>query len=137
MSLIFWLGFTPTLLPYTRRARRGGKSRWTFQKKLKLFVDSFVGFSYVPIRFLSAVGVLTSIVAIAYAAFQVIAKLVHGTPVPGFSTTVILIALTSGVQMIMLGVLGEYLWRILDESRKRPVFVIDRIYAEGDSRTEK
>jgi polyisoprenyl-phosphate glycosyltransferase len=128
MTLIFWLGFSPVLIPYTRRARRQGKSRWTLQKKVKLVVDSFVAFSYVPIRFLSGVGLLTSFVALAYAAFQVVAKLVYDTPVPGFSTTVVLIALTSGVQMIMLGVLGEYLWRILDETRRRPMYVIDRIY---------
>jgi dolichol-phosphate mannosyltransferase len=128
MTLIFWLGFSPVLIPYTRRKRSRGKSRWTLQKKFKLFVDSFVAFSYVPIRFLSVVGLLTSFLAIAYAAFQVVAKLVYGTPVPGFSTTVVLIALTSGVQMIMLGVLGEYLWRILDETRRRPMYVVDRIY---------
>ncbi len=128
MTLIFWLGFSPALIPYTRRKRRLGKSRWTLQKKLKLFVDSFIAFSYVPIRFLSVVGLLTSFLAVLYAGFQVAAKLIYGTPVPGFSTTVVLIALTSGVQMIMLGVLGEYLWRILDETRGRPMYVVDRIY---------
>ncbi len=133
MTLIFWLGFSPALIPYTRRKRRLGKSRWTLQKKLKLFVDSFIAFSYVPIRFLSVVGLLTSFLAVLYAGFQVAAKLIYGTPVPGFSTTVVLIALTSGVQMIMLGVLGEYLWRILDETRGRPMYVVDRIYT-GSSR---
>ena len=128
MTLIFWLGFSPALIPYTRRKRRLGKSRWTLKKKLKLFVDSFIAFSYVPIRFLSVVGLLTSFLAVLYAGFQVAAKLIYGTPVPGFSTTVVLIALTSGVQMIMLGVLGEYLWRILDETRGRPMYVVDRIY---------
>ncbi len=127
MPLIYWLGFSPLQLPYTRRARRKGKSRWTWQKKFKLVVDSFVGFSHVPIRFLSTVGLLTSLLAVAYALFQIIAHFVYETPVPGFSTTVVLIALTSGLQMIMLGVLGEYLWRILDQSRGRPGFVIDRV----------
>lgn len=128
MSLIYWLGFTPAIIPYTRRARQKGRSRWTMRKKVKLFVDTFVAFSYVPVRFVSMIGILTSLLALAYAVFQIVAKFVYGTPVPGFSTTVVLIALTSGVQMIMLGVLGEYLWRILDESRKRPAYVIDRIY---------
>ncbi|HEU5079616.1 MAG TPA: glycosyltransferase family 2 protein [Opitutaceae bacterium] len=128
MSLIYWLGFAPAIIPYTRRARRKGRSRWTMRKKLKLFVDSFVAFSYVPVRFVSMIGILTSLLALGYAVFQIVAKFLFGTPVPGFSTIVVLIALTAGVQMIMLGVLGEYIWRILDESRKRPAYVIDRIY---------
>jgi polyisoprenyl-phosphate glycosyltransferase len=131
MSLIYWLGFSPIMVPYTRRARRKGKSRWTLAKKVKLLIDSFVGFSYLPIRFLSALGILTSFLAIAYAAFQIVAKFVWGMPVPGFSTIVVLIALTSGVQMVMLGVLGEYLWRSLDESRRRPLFVVDRVYSDS------
>lgn len=131
MSLIYWLGFTPVMIPYTRQARRKGKSRWTLAKKVKLFVDSFVAFSYLPIRFLSLIGVLTSIVAVGYAAFQLVAKLVWDIPVPGFSTIVILIALTSGVQMVMLGVLGEYLWRSLDETRRRPLFIVDRVHLDS------
>ncbi|MDX2187071.1 MAG: glycosyltransferase family 2 protein [Opitutaceae bacterium] len=133
MSLIYWLGFSPVMVPYVRKARRKGKSRWTFAKKVKLLIDSFVAFSYLPVRFLSAFGLLTSLLAVCYAAFQVVARLVWDVPVPGFSTIVVLIALTSGVQMTMLGVLGEYLWRSLDESRRRPLFVVDRIYTSNPS----
>ncbi|MCU0635992.1 MAG: glycosyltransferase family 2 protein [Gemmatimonadaceae bacterium] len=63
MSLIFWLGFSPVMLPYVRRARRLGKSRWTLAKKIKLFIDSFVAFSYAPIRALSALGGLVALAA--------------------------------------------------------------------------
>jgi glycosyltransferase involved in cell wall biosynthesis len=127
MNLVFWLGFPAVCLPYVRRARRAGRSRWTLAKKLKLFADSFVAFSYAPIRLVTLVGLVLFLAAMLYGGAQVYLRLVHGTPVPGFTTIVSLIALTSGIQMMMLGVLGEYLWRTLDATRRRPSYVVERI----------
>lgn len=128
MSLMFWLGYKPVLLPYVRRARRKGKSRWTLAKKVKLFIDSFVAFSYVPIRIVTAAGLLLSLGAFLYAAVVIYLWAVQGIPVRGYAPTVILIAMIGGIQMLMLGILGEYLWRILDETRRRPLFVVDEVY---------
>ena len=127
MSLVFWLGFSAKLIPYVRRERQAGQSRWTLGKKVKLFIDSFVAFSYFPVRAMSLLGVLVSLTAFGYAAFVVAYSLFYGMPVAGFSTLASLLALLSGLQMLMLGVLGEYLWRNLDESRRRPAFVIDLV----------
>ena len=96
MSLIFWLGFSPVLIPYVRRARRAGKSRWTFSKKVKLFVDSFVAFSYVPIRLLSVLGGVIALAAFAYAAYVLVAWLAQDIPVRGYASLVILLAFTAG-----------------------------------------
>jgi len=128
MSLIFWLGYRPVMLPYVRRARDKGESRWTFSKKIKLFIDSFVAFSYVPIRFLSATGLVVATTAFAYGAYVFYAWLVNDIPVRGFAPVILVLAFTAGIQMTMLGVLGEYLWRTLDETRRRPSFVIDEIF---------
>lgn len=125
MSLIFWLGFAPVMLPYVRSRRTKGKSRWTLSKKIKLFVDSFIGFSYLPVRLLSVIGLITALSAFCYAAYTFFSWMVHDIPVRGYAPIVILIALTSGIQMSMLGVVGEYLWRVLDEIRRRPAFVVD------------
>jgi polyisoprenyl-phosphate glycosyltransferase len=133
MSLIFWLGYRPVLLPYVRRAREKGHSRWTLSKKIKLFIDSFVAFSYVPIRFLSATGLLVASTAFVYGAYVFFAWLVQDIPVRGFAPIIIVLALTSGLQMTMLGVLGEYLWRTLDETRGRPAYVIDEVFDTVDS----
>jgi polyisoprenyl-phosphate glycosyltransferase len=127
MSLIFWLGFRPVMLPYVRRARQKGKSRWTMAKKIKLFIDSFVAFSYVPIRALSLTGFTVAVGAFVYAGWVLYERLVHNIPVQGYAPIVILLALFSGIQMTMLGVLGEYLWRALDETRRRPPYVIDEV----------
>ena len=127
MSLIFWLGYRPVMIPYVRRARQKGVSRWTLSKKIKLFIDSFVSFSYVPIRALSLTGFAVAIGAFVYAGWVLYQRLIHNIPVQGYAPIVILLALFSGVQMAMLGVLGEYLWRALDETRRRPPFVIDDV----------
>jgi glycosyltransferase involved in cell wall biosynthesis len=129
MSLVFWLGYDYICIPYVRRARRKGKSRWTMSKKIKLFVDSFVAFSYAPVRALSVVGLTFSVAAFLYGLVVIYNWLVNGAEVRGWASIVVLIAFTAGIQMLMLGVLGEYLWRTLDEARRRPMFVVDEVYA--------
>jgi len=126
MNLIFWLGYPAVYIPYTRRSRTAGRSRWTLTKRLKLFTDSFVAFSYAPLRAVSVAGFVISLLAICYGAFQIYTRFFYGAPVRGFVTIVTLIALTSGMQMMMLGVLGEYLWRTLDATRTRPQFVVEQ-----------
>lgn len=127
MALIFWLGHGHVMIPYVRRSRKKGKSRWTLSKKIKLFIDSFIAFSYVPIKFLSGLGLLFSIGSFFYAGFIFYHWLLYGIEVKGWTAMMILLTLTSGIQMMMLGLLGEYLWRTLDETRRRPAYVIDAI----------
>lgn len=128
MTLIFWLGFRPVLIPYTRRKRQKGRSRWTFSKKLKLFIDTFVAFSYFPIQLLSLIGFLIALGAFFYGAFIFFYWLLVGIRVEGWVSTMIILTFTAGIQMILLGILGEYLWRALDEIRRRPQYVIDEIF---------
>ena len=127
-SLVFWLGFPHIFVPYTRRQRKKGKSRWTLSKKIKLFVDSFVAFSFVPIRLLSVAGLIVALLSFSYGAFVLIAWLSFGVAVKGYVPTMLVLSFASGLQMTMLGVLGEYLWRILDEVRLRPSYVIEQVY---------
>ncbi len=129
MTLIYWLGFKPVMIPYVRRGRTKGKSRWTLAKKTKLFVDTFVAFSFFPIRILSVIGFIVALSSFMYGAFILLYWLLYGIAVKGYVPTMLIMTFTSGIQMTMLGVLGEYLWRTLDEVRSRPAFVIDEIYA--------
>ena len=128
MTLIHWLGYKSITIPYIRRSRKKGKSRWTLAKKIKLFIDTFVAFSYFPIRALSLTGLLVAIGSFLYGMVILFYWLTDGIPVQGYVPIMLVITFTSGIQMTMLGVLGEYLWRTLDEVRRRPPFVIDRIY---------
>jgi dolichol-phosphate mannosyltransferase len=113
------------VIKYKRRKREHGASRWTFAKKVKLFIDTFISFSFAPIRFISLMGVLTSILSFLYGLFVVVFTLVAENPVPGWTTIVALITFLLGLIMLMLGIIGEYLWRILDEGRSRPEYVVE------------
>lgn len=125
MSLIFWMGYPFKSISYVRKAREKGKSRWTLNKRIKLVVDSFVGYSYFPIRLISAVGLLVSLGSFGYFVFMLTYSLMGKVPIQGWTTLVLFLAFFSGLQMLMLGILGEYVWRTLDEVRKRPNFIID------------
>ena len=124
----YWLGFQPEVVLYERRKRIHGKSRWTFRRKVKLFLDSLLGFSVVPIRMISFIGFLVSVASIGYGIWIVISAFRGKTVVQGFATIVTIISLLLGLVIVMLGVIGEYIWRIFDEINKRPEFVIDEIY---------
>jgi len=123
----YWLGFEPARIRYTRRKRRHGKSRWTFLKRVKFFLDSILGFSIVPIRLMSLFGALVSLASFGYGAVIAINALRGLGSVPGFPTLVVIISFLLGVVIMMLGTIGEYIWRIFDEVSRKPEAVIDEI----------
>ncbi len=125
-GLFATMGFPIAVLPYERQARTRGVSKWTLAKKLKLFADFFVAYSYTPIRFFSYLGVVVATLGFAYALFILLARLWYGPAMmTGFSSIMIVVLILGGLQMVMMGVLGEYLWRTLDESRRRPRYLVD------------
>ena len=131
-GLLLWAGFPTALVPYDRVAREEGESRWTFAKKVKYFLDAVVAFSYAPLRWMSVAGAALSALAFAYAVFLVAYKLVHGQPIQGWTSLMVAIAFFSGVQLLSLGVLGEYLWRTLDAARARRGYLVrEKIGAGG------
>jgi dolichol-phosphate mannosyltransferase len=127
MGLILWTGFDPVVLHFQRRERekRYGRSMWTFLKRIKYFIDAFVAFSYVPVRAASLLGIVVCILGMLYAILIIALRLAYDIVIEGWTSLMVVLLIVSGVQMLMLGVLGEYLWRNLEESRKRPRFVID------------
>jgi glycosyltransferase involved in cell wall biosynthesis len=125
LSLIQWMGFDQDSIEYTKQARHSGRSKWTLRKKLKLAVDSFVSFSYAPVRFMSVVGLLFSLLGFGYALIIIVRALFNDVPVQGWSSLMCVLLIVSGVQLIMLGILGEYLWRAFDESRGRPRYIVE------------
>ena len=123
----YWLGFEPVRIRYTRRKRVHGKSRWTFLKRVKFFLDSLLGFSILPIRLMSLFGAFVSLASFCYGTVIAINALRGLGSVPGFPTLVVIISFLLGVVIMMLGVIGEYLWRIFDEVSRKPETVIDEI----------
>ncbi|MCB0403332.1 MAG: glycosyltransferase family 2 protein [Bdellovibrionales bacterium] len=125
-AIVFWLGYDFQTIPYRRRLRREGKSQWTLAKKLRLLADTFIGFSFLPIRFISYMGVLVSVSALFFTVGAVFSYFFLGTRYPGWTSIATLTAGIGGLVLLTLGVIGEYLWRILDEVRGRPFFVVKR-----------
>ena len=124
----YWLGFQPEVIYYKRQKRRYGKSRWTFHKKLNLFINSLLGFSILPIRFTSLIGLLFSVVSFGYGILVVTLAILGRRDMPGFATLVALLTFLLGLIIVMLGMIGEYVWRIFDEVTSRPEAIIDEIY---------
>lgn len=124
---ILWAGYNIKYIPYKRRKRETGKSQWTFSMKLKWFIDSLMSYSFFPIRFMSAFGIILSFIGFLYAIVVFFQRLLSDDYIYGWAPIVILILILSGFQMLMLGVIGEYLWRTLSQVRNRPKYIIDEI----------
>ena len=124
MALLTWMGFKQDRISYVKQARQHGQSGWNMEKKLKMVVDSVTSFTYKPIRFMSYAGFLVALAGFFYALVVVVNALV-GKPSPGWSSLMIVLLLVGGLQMLMMGVLGEYVWRALDEARGRPRFIVE------------
>jgi dolichol-phosphate mannosyltransferase len=126
LALIQWMGFDQDFITYEKQARHSGRSKWTVRKKLKLALDSFVSFSYAPIRLMTVVGVLFAFSGFAYAILVAVRALLYGSAVQGWPALMCVVLIVGGVQLVMLGVLGEYLWRTFDETRGRPRYIIEK-----------
>ena len=124
---VLWAGFKTDHVYFHRKDREVGKSRWTLAKKVKLAMDSMLSFSYFPVRFMSTVGVIFFVVSIIMAIEVIVEKIVVGTPIMGWASLMCVILFSFGCMMLMMGILGEYVWRALDASRNRPPYLIDEI----------
>ncbi len=132
-----YLGFKPAVIYYKRQAREHGASRWTFRKRLKLFVDSLLGFSMVPLRLISVTGFGVATLAFLYGIVVVVLALLGQRDFEanrGFATLAALISFLLGLIIVMLGIIGEYIWRIFDEVNHRPESVIEEVYSGGTAR---
>ena len=121
---LLWTGYRTSFIPYVRLKRTIGTSQYNFGKKLKNFLDAILDASYLPIRFISLVGLITSGLGVLYSASIVFSWLRGETPFTGWAPIMIAILLVGGLIMVMLGVIGEYVWRINEEVRKRPNYVV-------------
>ena len=101
---------------------------WTVVKKLKYFADSFIAFTAFPLRVASCMGLIVSLMSFGWCAVVMIMQLVWGQPVQGWSSLMAVLSFLGGIQLLTLGVIGEYLWRTLEESRRRPLFIVDSVY---------
>lgn len=124
---VMWVGFQTDMIYFVRQDREVGKSRWTLSKKVKLVIDSVMSFSYFPLRFMSGLGIVFNILAVVLLISVFVEKLTNGTPIAGWASLMCVMLCSSGLLMLMMGVLGEYIWRTLDAARMRPPYIVDEV----------
>jgi dolichol-phosphate mannosyltransferase len=139
MGLILWLGFDPAVVEYQRRSRpvKYGRSMWTLAKKFKYFIDAFVAFSHLPVRAASLLGITLSTIGVLYAILLLFMRFTYRVEVTGWTSLMVVLLVVSGAQMLMLGVIGEYLTRTLDETRRRPRFIIERVLGKESNAVDQ
>jgi dolichol-phosphate mannosyltransferase len=125
---LLWLGYKTTFIPYTRAKREIGRSQYNFWKRLKNSIDAILDSSYLPIRFISLVGVVTAVLGFLYALNIIYYRLVHGSPFPGWAPIMVVLLVIGGLLMVMMGIIGEYVWRIFDEVRRKPNYIVRDVY---------
>lgn len=123
---ILWLGFKSAYVPYIRRARELNKSRWTLKKKIKCFFDMMFTNSNVPINFVGVVGGIACASSIALIIYYIIKWATIGEPVEGWTSTIILVLFSFGVTMLTMSVLGNYIWRVFESVKRKPVSIVEK-----------
>lgn len=130
---ILWTGFKTATVPYIRLKREAGKSMWNFRKKMRLVSDTLFSFSTVPITIVTLIGTASFLMACVWSIIVLVAKLKGDILVSGWTTLFIFNLFSFGVIMLTLGILGGYLWRMFDASRKRPVYILEEEYVSKDN----
>jgi dolichol-phosphate mannosyltransferase len=124
-GLVAWIGFRQDSVVYDRRLRRRGSSKWNFRRRIALALDWIVAFSWLPLRFSGILGLVIATAGGLYAIFVVVLKFLGGT-VEGWSSVMVTVLVLSGIQLLILGTIGEYVGRGLDEARKRPIAFVEK-----------
>jgi glycosyltransferase involved in cell wall biosynthesis len=130
-GLFSWVGFRSAAVPYERPARAAGQTKWNLRKLWNFALDGLVSFTTVPLRVWSYVGVVVSLISFAYALFIITRVLIFGVDSPGYASLLVVVLFLGGIQLISLGIIGEYLGRLFLESKARPIYIVDRVYECG------
>jgi polyisoprenyl-phosphate glycosyltransferase len=135
-GLFAWVGFKQTALSFDRPERRSGSTKWTYWRLWNFALDAITSFSSVPLKVWSYVGVGVSIFAFLYALFLAGLTIVRGVVVPGYASIMVAVLFLGGVQLITLGIMGEYLARIYNEVKGRPLYLVRGRWGFDDDRAE-
>ena len=123
-GMFSWIGFKKKGIFYEQRQRQHGKTKWSYYKLLNLALTGITSFTTTPLRFASIFGIIVSLLAFLYLAYIVIKTLIYGDPVQGYPTLMVTILFLGGIQLIALGIIGEYLSHIFNETKKRPGYFV-------------
>jgi dolichol-phosphate mannosyltransferase len=127
-GMVSWIGFKQTALLYDRPARFAGETKYPLRKMLRFAVDGITSFSILPLRFATYLGILVALFAVGLAVWAVVDRFVFHATVQGWTSIMVLVALLAAAQLLMIGILGEYVGRIYEQVKQRPLYVVgDRV----------
>ena len=126
-GLFAWVGFDSVIIDYDRDGRHSGRTKWNYWKLWNFALEGITSFSDVPLKVASYVGLATALVAFALGAFYAVKTLIYGDPVQGFTTLVVVVLFLGGLQLMALGIIGEYLARMFIEVKQRPLYLVARL----------
>ena len=126
-GIFAWVGYNTCYIPYTACERHAGTTKWSFKKLMNYAIEGIIGFSTKPLRLATYLGMLTALAAVIYTVIVVLEKLVWQTTIPGYATTVVLILLLGGMQLFCIGIIGEYIGKIFEQSKDRPIYIAKEI----------
>jgi len=127
-GLVAWIGFNQTFVEYVRNKRYAGKTKFPFSKMLRFSIDGIASFSILPLRFATWLGFISSFLSFLYLPYAFYAKYILKSAVPGWTTVIIAIFFVGGIQLMCMGIMGEYIGILYDESKKRPLYVVSDIF---------
>lgn len=127
-GLFAWIGYKQVPLQYQRQPRAAGRTHWDYLKLWNLSLEGITGFSMTPLRLATMFGIMISIFSFLYGVFIIIHTIMSGSDVPGYPSLMVMVTFLSGIQMMTIGILGEYIGRIFNETKQRPLYLIDKIY---------
>ena len=122
-GLFAWVGFQTCFIPYTACERAAGTTKWSFRKLMNYAIEGIIGYSTVPLRFASYGGIVTAFAGLLYMAFVILEKLIAGIDIPGYATIIVLILLLGSVQLLCIGIIGEYVGRTFEQTKDRPIYI--------------
>ena len=126
-GIFAWVGYETEFIPYTACERHAGKTKWNFGKLMNYAIEGIIGFSTAPLRLATCIGSVTGVAAVLYLIFVVLQKLIWGIDIPGYATIIVLILLLGGMQLLCIGIIGEYVGRIFEQTKDRPVYIAKEI----------
>lgn len=126
-GLFAWVGYSTYYIPYIADDRKAGKSKWSFGKLCNYAIDGIIGYSTKPLRIATFIGSMTAIASFLYLLFVVLQKLIWGIDIPGYATIIVLILLLGGVQLLCIGIIGEYVGRTFEQTKQRPIYIAKEI----------
>ena len=131
-GLFAWVGYETHFIPYTAEERVAGTTKWSFRKLLNYAIDGIIGFSTAPLRFATYLGATSAICAVLYLLWVIVEKLFFGIDIPGYATIIVLILALGAMELICIGIIGEYVGRTFEQSKNRPIYLAKEILSYGE-----